>query len=186
MKKLLFSLISLGVAFFMSAQSETTGVIHGVVIDKNGNPLPGAMVQSTGGAETVLVESDGTFELEVPIWLQTVSASYPGMGVKKQRVDFNNQMIFKLAPRSKFGFINLMGGYAVGTAESCGSAIIGLMGGYLDNWGVYGKLGVPTAGEDLINGLQAIVGGIKHVYGGLYGYLGVGYGGYGLEWRNEH
>lgn len=182
MKKLLFSMVSLFVAFSAFAQTETTGIIKGAVIDKNGNPLPGAMVQSTGGAETVLVESDGTFVLEVPIWLKTVSASYPGMGVKKQKVDFNNQMLFKLSPRTKFGFINLMGGWAICADDTQANApIIGLMGGYLDTWGVYGKIGIPAGGEDLFSGIQAIVGGIKHIYNGLYGYVGLGYGGY-LDW----
>lgn len=177
MKRLITTAIAICTVVCTFAQMQSTGTIKGAVVDKNGNPLPGAMVQATGGAETVLVESDGTFEMEVPIWLKSATAKYPGMKSKKKKIDFQNPMIYSLKEDGRKWFVNVTGGMALHYTDDS-SFLVGAMGGMLDTWGFYAKFGVPTTGEDLVSGLQAIVGGIKHIYKGFYAYLGIGYGGY--------
>ena len=87
------------------AQS-TTKVVTGAVIDKNGNPLPGAIVEATGGAESTVVDADGTFSIEVPIWLKSLTTRYAGMKSKKKNLN-GRDMIFLLRPDTDSWFINL-------------------------------------------------------------------------------
>lgn len=155
------------------AQSETTRTIHGAVVDKNGNPLPGAVVSATEGAETALVNADGTFDLEIPIWLKSVTASYAGYKNKKMKPRFDRDMIFRMKKDNKrYGFLNAFGGVALYDAKS--APAMGLMGGMLANVGFYAKAGL-TIGDEANGGL--IVGGVtKRIYKNIYAYLGVGYG----------
>ncbi|MDE6648724.1 MAG: carboxypeptidase-like regulatory domain-containing protein [Muribaculaceae bacterium] len=176
MKKLMILLAMAMMCSIAMAQSETTRTIHGAVIDKNGNPLPGAVVSATDGAETAFVNADGTFELEIPMWLKSVTASYAGYKNKKMKPRFDQEMIFRLKKdKTKFGFINFFGGanfYEYG--ENIGGAI-GLMGGSLNNWGGYAKVGL-TINEDVYLGGLVIGGVTKRICKNVYGYLGVGYG----------
>lgn len=169
-------MILFAMAMFCSiamAQSETTRTIHGAVVDKNGNPLPGAVVSATEGAETALVNADGTFELEIPIWLKSVTASYAGYKNKKMKPVFNQDMIFLLKKdKKRYGFLNAFGG--VYFYEGSSAPSIGFMGGLLANVGLYAKLGFSIE-EDKPGGV--IIAGItKRIYKNFYGYVGIGYG----------
>ena len=157
------------------AQSETTRTIHGAVVDKNGNPLPGAIVSATDGAETALVNADGTFDLEIPIWLKSVTASYAGYKNKKMKPRFDQDMIFRLKKdRKRYGFLNAFGGVAFYDGNSAPS--MGLMGGMLANVGFYVKGGVIWGRGVYGTGAMAIGGVTKRIYKNLYTYLGVGFG----------
>ena len=167
------------------AQS-TTKVVTGAVIDKNGNPLPGAIVEATGGAESTVVDADGTFSIEVPIWLKSLTTRYAGMKSKKKNLN-GRDMIFLLRPDTDSWFINLE------TSVNADVYRIGVMGGYLGKWGGYAKL-LPTGGC-YIGGVPALtVGVIKHIKSPVYSYLGLGYapvGGidsypYSEDWDYEH
>lgn len=156
------------------AQTETTRMIHGAVIDKNGNPLPGAVISADGGADTSIAESDGTFSMEVPIWLRKVSASYGGYKKQTLKTDFGRDMIFRLskkAPTPGGYFINVSAGGVFDTYGE-GRAYTGIRGGHLANLGWYGEIGYDFLGQ----GIQAIVGGIRRIYNSAFFYLGVGYG----------
>lgn len=162
----------------LGASAQSTRVVSGAVIDKNGNPLPGATVSATGGAETTLTQGDGTFSLEVPIWLKSLTASYAGMKDKKLRTDFNRDMIFTM--RKAFNsawFLNASVGVSIGDFSHLN---LGLMAGRFGKWGYYAKLNFPVLahGEgDYSYGLQGIVGGIKSISKRVYFYLGAGYSG---------
>lgn len=160
----------------LGAAAQSTRVVSGAVIDKNGNPLPGATVSATGGAETTLTQSDGTFSLEVPIWLKSLTASYAGMKDKKLRTDFNRDMIFTMKKAfNKAWFINLTAGYSIGDFDF---GNIGVMAGRYGKWGYYAKVTLPLhARISYSYGMQGIVGGIKSISNRVYFYLGVGYGG---------
>lgn len=58
----------------------TTKIITGIVVDRVGEPIEGAYVNATNGPETVETGSDGTFSIEVPVWLKSLTASYYGLG----------------------------------------------------------------------------------------------------------
>lgn len=123
----------------------TTRTITGMVVDKNGNPLSGAEVRATGGAETVYTEADGSYSIEVPITLKSLTASYTGLRDTKLRTTAHNQMIFTLKEhRRTHGFINLVGGASKvlgGTIPVDGMIPqAGIMGGAYRKWGGYAKI----------------------------------------------
>ncbi len=150
--------IALGISMATSAQQTstqqteqtTTRVITGAVIDKNGNPLPGAIVSATGGAETVTADADGSFTIEVPLWLKSLTASYPGLGEKRMKTTAVNQMIFTLKSRNRtHGFINLVGQMrtAVGSDYKIPTqGEFGVMGGAYRSWGGYLKVVIRSVG----------------------------------------
>lgn len=149
------------------AQTSSTRTIHGVVIDKNGNPIPGAEVMATGGAETTITDADGTFTLEIPRFLKRVTARYAGMEDKKLKPDFYGEMVFEMSP-DKYGkpawFVNVTPSFGI-------EATFGLdiMAGRFGKWGYYAKLGY-----DDWSGISVAAGAIKHVYKPLYFYAGAG------------
>lgn len=160
------------------AQTSSTGTVKGAVVDNNGNPLVGAIVTATGGAETTLVESDGTFVMEVPIWLKSITASYAGYESRTKKVDFNKDVIFKLNQHKRRGFLNVALGagyeYAYEYAYESVMPTFGLMGGTLSNWGFYIK--AMLGGNDDVIVANISAGATKRIYNNLYGYFGLGVG----------
>lgn len=140
MKKLFLMLLMIGAAFAANAQS--TRQVRGAVVDKkNGNPLPGAKVEATGGAESTVTDADGTFTLEVSQWLKSLTATYPGMNKKKEEIDGTN-ILFELTPKQKMTwFVNLVGNFTLcgETHPELSTPGMGLMFGQLGKWGWYGK-----------------------------------------------
>lgn len=127
-------------AFAMSvaASAQTTRVIKGAVIDKNGNPLPGATVTATGGSEVTTVDADGTFSMEVPVWLKSATAQYAGMAKKKMKVGVGD-MIFRMKPKVNQWFIVADYAHLFEADLDIAGNMGGLMAGRLGKWGWYGK-----------------------------------------------
>lgn len=173
----------------------TTRVITGAVIDKNGNPLPGATVTATGGAETVTVDADGTFSIEVPIWLKSLTASYPGLSDKKLKTSNYDRMIFTLKSSYRtYGFVNLMFANVMQvsplSSELGDVQQLGIMGGAYRSWGGYAKvmMGLFGGGKDRWGDRYAgyeptaTGGAIKRINNYLNVFLGAGVAfNYGLE-----
>lgn len=155
----------------LGVSAQNTKVITGAVIDKNGNPLPNALVEATGGAESVTTDADGSFRIEVPIWLKSLTAKYAGLQDKKIKLNRSNQIIFELKPKTGSWFLD-----AVYSANDCNEYFsrFGLMSGYLGNWGGYAKLLMPIDAWDYFVP-SATLGVIKRVAKPLYLYLGAGY-----------
>ena len=174
---LTLALICLG---SMSALAQSTRVVKGAVVDKNGNPLPGAVVEATGGAESAVVDADGTYAIEVPIWLNSLTAKYAGMQTKKIKLDHDGDIIFRLRTQiaDKGWFVNAVGATSFFDAyEGSGFAgRLGLMGGYIGNWGGYVKV-TPTFGDgtDACGLPAATIGVIKRIVGPAHIYVGLGY-----------
>ncbi|MDE5719269.1 MAG: carboxypeptidase-like regulatory domain-containing protein, partial [Paramuribaculum sp.] len=120
-----------------------TRVVKGAVIDKNGNPIPGATVRATGGAEVTVTDADGTYSIEVPVWLKSLTASYTGMMDKKIKLTPAGTTIFTLKPErgQTYGFINLVGTQVWQVKSSIkgvpAQTQLGIMGGAYRNWGGY-------------------------------------------------
>ena len=133
----------------------TTRIVRGAVIDKNGNPIPGATVRATGGAEMTVTDADGTYSIEVPVWLKSLTASYDGMMDKKLKLTPAGTTIFTLKPErgQTYGFINLVGTQVWQVKSSIkgvpAQTQLGLMGGAYRNWGGYLKVVVKLPGGDL-------------------------------------
>ncbi len=169
---------------------QTTRVIRGAVIDNDGNPIPGATVSATNGAEYVTTDSDGSFSIEVPIWLKTLTASYPGLQNNKMKINAYDMMIFQLKSFNRtYGFVNLMfanvwqikptGGYNDKVQQ------LGLMGGAYRKWGGYAKImmglfATHNGSYEYPSHIQynpTVTGGvIKPIQKSLNVFLGVGIG----------
>lgn len=165
----LFLILSLCCCGNIVVSAQSTKVVKGAVVDKNGNPLPGAVVEATGGAESTVVDADGTFSIEVSMWLKSLTAKYAGMQTKKMNLK-GGDMIFRMTPPKGKWFLNLEGSYCVDPS----SGRIGLMAGYLGKWGGYFKL-MPGLAEGVDGVPAAVMGVIKRVGGPVYAYLGIGY-----------
>lgn len=154
----------------VSVMAQSTKEIKGAVIDKNGNPLPGAVVEATGGAESATVDADGTFSMEVPVWLKKVTARYAGMESKTKKIK-NGDILFELSPKKNKWFVSLVGSYDFISTEM---GRIGVMAGYVRSWGGYVKVAptiIPGDGIDL----PAITAGVvKSLSNTVNLYLGLG------------
>lgn len=164
MKKYLFILAA---AIGINASAQSTRTIKGAVIDKNGNPLPGATVEAEGGSEVTTVDADGTFTLEVPIWLKKAKAQYAGMQPKTLKVGLGD-MIFTMKPENKrqwylianYGHLTKIDEYSGNTG--------GLMFGRLGKWGWYLKANVGKYTGDV----DSYSYNYNWNYGGYYSYAG--------------
>lgn len=106
MKKSLLIFLLLGTSISVFAQA--TREYKGAVVDKNGNPLPGAKVEATGGAENTVTDADGTFNLEASQWLKSITVTYPGMGKKKKNIkNTPNNLIVKMGSLLSVGALTI-------------------------------------------------------------------------------
>lgn len=173
-------------AMSIAASAQSTRVIKGAVIDKNGNPLPGATVTATGGSEVTTADADGTFSMEVPVWLKTATAQYAGMVNKKLKVS-TGDMIFRMKPKVNQWFV--LGDYAHYFGENgCDGNMGGLMVGCLAKWGWYGKFHAGKTDKMMCGYYQgyiennskvmfnATVGVTKRIIKPLHAYFGFGAG----------
>lgn len=104
MKKLFASIllvISAGSLFGQSYNNGqvTTKIITGIVLDKAGEPVGGAYVNATNGPETVETAPDGTYSIEVPVWLKYLTASYLGLGSVSVPIKDQSEVNFKLSEK---------------------------------------------------------------------------------------
>lgn len=173
MKKTVLTLLFAGASAIIMAQSTKT--VKGAVIDLNGNPLPGAKVEATGGAESTVTDADGTFSLEVSQWLKSLSVTYPGMNKKKMSIKSDNRnLIFTMTEKSNYWFVNAV----AQCDDDCLGA--GVMFGQLDKWGWYGKAVMgftcfDSYFDEVSYGPTISAGVIKRVSKSFYMYLGIGY-----------
>lgn len=182
MKRIFFMLLFCS-TLCAGLMAQSTRVITGAVIDKNGNPLPGALVEATGGAESAVVDADGTFSIEVPIWLKSLTAKYTGFKDKKMIIDssdllFEMKKIHAFIPKNEsVWFTNLVVSYTVNgeiDLEGADAMRVGVMAGYLGKWGGYIKL-MPSLDEEC-RGIPAVTVGVtKRIIDQLHIYAGVGY-----------
>lgn len=168
MKKLFF--LSAVFAISITASAQTTRIIKGAVIDKDGNPLIGAIVSSPNGSEITTVDADGTFSLEVPIWLKCAIARYEGLKDKKLNIK-DTDMIFRMRPERESQWF-IIGNYAYFIGEDS-SHMGGLIGGCLGKWGWYGKINV---GDGFPVTWNVTAGVTKRIIAPLHAHIGFGMG----------
>ena len=119
-------------------RSQRTKIVKGVVIDKNGYPVVGATVQAAGGNVNTTVANDGTFSMEVPEWLKTITVEKPGYRRSKKKVD-DDEMLFRMKKYAWFVNANLAC-TAFADEEVPGTLRPGIMFGTIANWGFYSKI----------------------------------------------
>lgn len=80
LKALLSLLLMLAFVTVAKAQTESgLRVITGLVLETNGEPIPGATIYAPQAAKGAISEVDGSFRIEVPVGEKTLSVSYVGM-----------------------------------------------------------------------------------------------------------
>ena len=153
----------------LAAMAQTTKVVSGAVIDKHGNPLPGATVSVPNGAESAIVDADGTYTLEVPVWSSSLVATYAGMMDKKMKIA-GSEVIFRMKPAIESQwFLNVVAEY---NYES--GPYLGLMAGYLGKWGGYLKVAPYLDGYDYEYYPAVTAGVTKRFCRWLHMYAGIG------------
>ena len=151
-----------------------TRTVHGVVIDKKGYPVVGAKVMGTGVAESTEVAYDGTFSLQVPEWLKSITVKHEGFPNKKMKIQ-DGEMLVKMKKRE--WFLNLVGGYSFEQDNTYrdniikSGAKIGLMFGTISNWGWYVKPLYCIESE----GFSLAAGITKRFSQPLFLYAGIGF-----------
>ncbi len=154
----------------IATMAQTTRIVTGAVIDKDGNPIPGAMVGVPNGAEEAIVDADGTFSIEVPVWSKKLVARYAGMQDKKLKIKNGEEMVFRMKTEiPNQWFLNLVG--QVGE-----DLYAGLMAGYLGNWGGYLKVTSILTSRNYSLYPAVTAGATKRICRWLHAYLGVGTG----------
>ncbi len=183
MKKILtfFTIMILSVGSVAAQKNYRT--ITGYVVDKNGNPIPGAEVTTPGGGESVITDSDGSFNLSVHPLLKKLTASYDGMATKTLKIRPDKDLVFTLKKERKNpAFLNVVLGFSYNQSSDSGydenGPSWGIMSGMLSRWGFYGKGNCDWNGNFSIT-----AGGIKSIYKrNAFVYVGAGYG---MAW-NEY
>lgn len=69
-------------AFVTVAKAQTESglrVITGLVLETNGEPIPGATIYAPQAAKGAISKVDGSFSIEVPVGEKTLSVRYVGM-----------------------------------------------------------------------------------------------------------
>lgn len=138
-----FLILLLGSVCCLGTFAQATKTIKGAVIDKTGNPLPGATVEATKGAESTTTDADGTFSMDVPLWLKSVTAKYPGMRDNKQKVKNNSEFLFEMKKGENLTykwFVGLTGGFVHDEMAHGYVGNIGVTFGRVKKWGWYGHL----------------------------------------------
>lgn len=166
----------------ISAFAQTNRVYKGAVIDKNGNLMPGARVQATDGTEETVTDADGSFTLEAPVTLKSVTVTYPGMSTAKKSVKNNpDEVVVEMSTHQQTQwFAGVVGGYCF---EDYEVAHLGIMGGKKGFWGYYAKFmlditkpkGHGYDDTDCGSGFTITAGGIKSIIHNFYVYFGGGY-----------
>ncbi|MBD5373785.1 MAG: hypothetical protein HDR75_10680 [Bacteroides sp.] len=160
---------------------ENFKAVKGYVVDKNGNPIPGAEVMAPGGGESAITDSDGSFHMNVHPLLKKLSATYDGMATKTLKIKPDKDLVFKLKKeRVRPAFLNVVLGYSCNMhsryydydSHPGSMPSFGLMAGMLGKWGFYGK-----ATCDYYIDFSVTFGAIKSIYKRkAFIYAGAGYG----------
>lgn len=138
MKKLILMTGLLTASLIASAQQ----VVSGTVVDKDGNPIPGAKVEIVGNTETCITELDGTYNIETTDRAKRVRVKYAGMQTTVKRI--KPDMVVQLSqtnwwnakPDKYRWFVSLQGAFPESGASN---PSFGLMAGCVKHIGFYVK-----------------------------------------------
>ena len=197
---LLLSLFLVATTLALKAQN----VVTGTVVDRDGNPIPGAKVEIIGSTESTITELDGTFSIATESPAEKVRVLYGGMQTKVKKV--KPDLVIKMRetnwwnrkPEKMSWFVGVQAAFP--DSEHIKPSF-GLMVGQVKNWGwyvkgVYSK--VPSTDDPSIvdyntNGWftgemkqsywNATAGVIARLGCPIHFYAGVGYSQRNVAWQ---
>ncbi|MDE6300282.1 MAG: carboxypeptidase-like regulatory domain-containing protein [Muribaculaceae bacterium] len=163
-KSLSFLLVVLlsGISIFaQDVPLKATKIVTGTVLDKEGNPVGAAELSSRGWPEVKHASDDGSFSIEVPYWLETLTASSEGFKSSTVKLKDSQPVVITLKIKKKnLGFVDVLGGAVwpiknepAGVVTNGGIPQFGVMGGIYRTWGAYFKLVCATSGVKVPSGL---------------------------------
>lgn len=193
--------MAMGSAYLVAQDSVT-----GTVVDRKGNPVPGAKVELQGSGESVITELDGTFRIETSSFLDLksqVQVTYVGMQPKCQRV--TTDMVVKLSkttwwnakPEKMSWLVSAQVAFPESGAKN---PSFGAMLGGVKEWGWYVK-GIFSSSQstDMESSIEELTywttgiekrsysaftaGVIRRLNCPIYAYLGVGYASRKVAWE---
>lgn len=205
MKKLL-SILCLLLASV--AYTFAQNIVSGTVVDRDGNPVPGAKVEIVGSTESVITELDGTFRLDIRHPAKKVQVFYAGMQTKMQAI--RPDMIIKLSqsnwwntkPEKYSWLINVQGafpesgiknpsfGLMVGRVKTLGWYIKGVYspgkstdGDYVSYPDDSDQISYWTTGKDKRSFYAATAGVLVRLNCPIHLYAGAGYANRKVAWE---
>lgn len=184
MKKIVSILCILILSVSSILAQDNYRIVKGFVVDKIGNPIPGAEVMTPGGGESVLTDSDGSFNISVHTLLKKLTATYDGMTTKTLKIKPDKNLVFTLKKEPKYSaFLNAVLGYSHDKSAYYENTIsLGLMSGMLGKWGFYCK-----AFYDYNDGFCVTAGVVKSIFHRtIFIYAGAGYGTKELKYTHDY
>lgn len=181
-------------------------VVKGTVIDQQGNPLSGAIVEVIGAAESIVIQadSDGIFETQTMFVPKKVKVSCYGMKTKVQLVEpymairlkkvdywsqYPDRSVWVVSPQVIFpemGTSNPSFGLMVARVRVSGIYVKCFYSPSQSTEGIYQDLdGVHpwTTGKDKRSYMAAVAGGLYRLANPLYAYIGIGYVNRKVAWQ---
>lgn len=165
-------LLTISIISTLCSFAQETKIVTGVVLDSKGNPLSNATVKAFGSSEQVVTEPNGTFCIEIPMWINQISASYVGKKDKKVLIVPSEPCVIELKKKRGYWFID--GVYTGNFKADKYYSRAGLIGGYLDEWGGYAKVLLSFGARGFVTP-SVTAGCVKSIVKPLYFYIGAGY-----------
>ena len=167
--------------------SSNRKTISGTVIDNLGNPLAGAKVQVTGSALNGVADEDGNFSIDVPLHSKSLTFKARGVVPKKLKLGSSSSDNNIVEMTRGQWFVNLVWD-ANSAVFSDENMFIGVMAGWLGNWGGYLKV-APNLLARYFEGAPAVTIGVtKRLCDWAHLYLGLGVAPWsdyvGYEWSS--
>lgn len=201
---LLLSLFLVATTLALKAQN----VVTGTVVDRDGNPIPGAKVEIVGSTESTITELDGTFSIATKSPAEKVRVLYGGMQTKVKKV--KPDMVIKLRettwwnrkPEKYDWLISVQGAFPESGVKN---PSLGLMLGRVKNIGWYVKgvyspgkstegdyvaypddsdmISYWTTGKDKRSFYAATAGVLVRLQSPIHAYVGAGYASRKVAWE---
>lgn len=200
MKNNFIYILSYVVILMVSALSAyAQNPVSGIVVDKSGSPIPGALVSAKGTDLTALTGVDGTFSIDVPYSVSKLVFRYGGYGKVSKPADQGMEVTMRKS--SGVSSDNFFASFQIAVPNvTQARPAFGFMTGWCGNFGGYMKgvfrgdggleytYSVHEYIEDLwVTGNHVATfnslswGAIVSLYSPVYAYAGLG-----CAWRNVY
>lgn len=183
-------------------------VVTGTVVDRDGNPIPGARVEIVGSTESTITELDGTFSFTLSSPVKKVRVLYGGMQTKEAKIE--PDMVIKLSkttwwnrkPEKYDWFVSVQGatpesgighpsfGLMIGRVKTLGWYVKGVYSPSESTEGDYvsypvgsDKMSYWTTGNDKRGFYAATAGVLIRLQSPIHAYAGVGYASRTVAWE---
>jgi hypothetical protein len=193
MKNKFIYILSYVVILMVSALSAyAQNPVSGIVVDKSGSPIPGALVSAKGTDLTALTGVDGTFSLDVPYYVSKLVFRYGGYGKVSKPADQGMEVTMRKS--SGVSSDNFFASFQIAVPNvTQARPAFGFMAGWCGGFGGYMKGvfrgdgdidsrrysegytdGLWLTGDNVATYNSITWGGMMRLYSPVYAYAGLG------------